>query len=187
MKKFFLFTLLFTALASCNSNLDQTKSIKVKNQYSLDIPEALNKVTNLNDDASLQYQNPLKELYIIVIDETKESVNNAISLNNLDETYTPDINGYSELLLSNYMDGEIELKQNPVLRDTIINGLKSKVTDIEGNSEGYDIYWKAAYIEGKNNYYQVLAWTLGSKKEEHKNIMRKMLESFKETDKSRKK
>ena len=70
MKKiYFLFITL--VLLSCSKE-EEFKKIEVKN-YALQLPSYLSKTNDLNEDASLQYQNPFRELYIIVIDESKTS------------------------------------------------------------------------------------------------------------------
>jgi len=43
-----------------------------------------------------------------------------------------------------------------------------------------DVYYKFAAIEGKNDYYQVLTWTLKEKRDQHQQQMEVMINSFKE-------
>ena len=64
MKKLLLLATLFFII-SCQEN-EKTQTIKIKNQYSLDLPESLSLATNLNNEASLQYQYLPEEFYVIV-------------------------------------------------------------------------------------------------------------------------
>lgn len=92
MKKitFVLITLLY--LNSCQiGEADQT--VEVDNKYSLVIPSFLNEVDNLNEQASLQYQNLLRSFYIIAIDETKNEMQKALVQGNLLDVYANDIQG----------------------------------------------------------------------------------------------
>jgi hypothetical protein len=68
---------------------EEFKTITIPNQFSLDIPNSFEKVNNLNEAATLQYQNALKEFYVIVMDESKETFDNAVITNQVD--MTPDL------------------------------------------------------------------------------------------------
>jgi hypothetical protein len=89
MKK--VITLLAVLLFFSNCQVDtETQNIKVKNQYSIDLPKSLASVDFLHEDASLQYQNILSEFYTIVIDEPSSDFDNLVLEDaSLRETYTP--------------------------------------------------------------------------------------------------
>ncbi len=185
MKNLLILTVLVVFLASCGANNeskpkdDETGKVTVKNLYSLVIPPSLREATNLNEEASMQYQNPVKELYIITIDEPVSGFDKAIDDAELAETYSKDLVGYSNFVIDNLMSAGVP-KKNAVTIDQKINGLDAKICEIESNVGGYDIFYKIALIKGKENYYQVMTWTLLTRKEEHKAEMEAMLWSFKE-------
>ena len=74
--------LLLLATASCIDFSDKIKkeklsdsdfkSISINNEYSVKLPKHMKEAKNLNDEASLQYQNIFKEVYFVVIDEPIE-------------------------------------------------------------------------------------------------------------------
>lgn len=174
MKKLLLFAALFFVF-SCQES-QETQTIKIKNQYSLDLPVSLSLATNLNNEASLQYQNIFDDLYVIVIDESKQVINSYLEN---DTNYPPSLNGYTQLLkgglqtsITNAIFSETEKKQ--------INGLKSHLTSLSGKVEDINIYYEFAHIEGKNHYYQVFAWTSIENKEKFSPKMKKIINSFKE-------
>ncbi len=174
MKKLLLLTTLLLII-SCQEN-EETQTIKIKNQYSLDIPTSMSLATNLNKDASLQYQNVFDDLYLMVIDEPKQITNTFIKDNT---DFTPNLDGYSQLIKSglqtsvtNPIFSQIERKQ--------INGLKSNLISLSGKVENYDIYYEFAHVEGKNHYYQVFVWTSLEKKDKLSAKMKKIINSFKE-------
>ncbi|WP_294824792.1 hypothetical protein [uncultured Flavobacterium sp.] len=170
-------------LASCGNGPEATQTVKGET-YSLQIPESMSRTSQLNDQASLQYQNPMKELYIIVIDETKEEMQAAIDDNSLYDIYSNDLQGYYDLVSNNILS-TLSRDTLPRPTDTTINGLKAKVLNVEGPVEGQDIYWKFAFVEGKKKYYQIMAWTLANRREKHEKAMEEMIASFKETSKSK--
>jgi hypothetical protein len=132
---------------------------------------------DLNDDASLQYQNLFKEFYVVIIDESKESFKLAIEINELEDIYESNFEGYTELLVGN-LEAAVTFK-NKTETETKINGLPAKILEFEGNVDGIDIYYQVAYIDGITNYYQIMTWTLANKKETYKETMDEMFQSFK--------
>ncbi|KAF2520167.1 hypothetical protein E0W68_02790 [Flavobacterium salilacus subsp. salilacus] len=186
MKKNILITLLGAlALLSCGQGKEKTQTVRVKQLYTIEIPDFLSEAKYLDKEASLQYQNLVKEVYIVVLDEPKEVLEKTIADNGLEDYYTLDINGYASLLTDS-MEESVAFDSIPVLQPEKINGLNSQILNFTGKIEGVHIYWKLAYIEGRNNYYQVMTWTLASRKEEYQNIMDAMVNSFKEIDKHKK-
>lgn len=181
MSKTFIVILTILLLQSCGSG-DEEQKVTIENKYTLSIPAFLTKVNNLNDDASLQYQHAWKEFYIIAIDEPKDEMQKALFDNNLTDVYENNIDGYSKLML----DALKENLNNPIqseLIDTTVNEMPAKLTTLNGTVEGIDAFYSIGIYEGKNSYYQVLAWTLSSKQYSYKSKMNKILYSLEELKK----
>jgi hypothetical protein len=176
MKKIMLLFAATLLLASCS---ETTQNVVIDNRYSMDIPEGLTTTTELNDIASLQYQDMVNELYVVVIDEPIKDINDAIVEMELQDTYTPDLSGYTKLILEDFIPAVAPTtKTEPV--DATINGMKAKTYTMEADVEGTPAFYKVAYVQGKDTYYQILTWTLTSKKDEYGEKMDKMIQSFKE-------
>lgn len=175
MKKVISLFLTILSLVACTSN-EEFKTIAI-NDYSIGLPSFLSEGKGLNDDASLQYQNLFKELYIVVIDENKESFKEAIEINELEDVYETNFNGYTELLIGS-LEEAVKFK-NKKETETKINGLPAKILEFEGNVDGIDIYYQVAYIDGITNYYQIMTWTLANKKETYQKTMNEIFKSFK--------
>lgn len=169
MKKLIVLGFLSLLFISCNSKTEY-QTVKVKNKYSLELPGFLSEAKTLNPEASLQYQNPLKEFYVIVLDEPKTQFPNQGAIN-LEE--------YKNIVLENMKMNLSEPTISPI-EDTIINGLKAKLFSISDDTENIGIYYQFAYIESKGNFYQVMTWTLENKKDKFSNDMDKIIASFKE-------
>lgn len=173
MKKIILIVLV-SFLISCDSTVEW-KKIEVNN-FAIELPSYLSISKQLNDDASLQYQNIFKELYIIVIDENKSEMGSSLEDNGLDELYSNDFEGYTSLL-SNNLANNVAMK-NKTEKDTLINSLQAKILKFEGKVEDIDVFYEVVYINGIDDYYQVMSWTLLEKKSEFEPIMDKMIQSF---------
>lgn len=176
--RYLLLFLLPLVLHSCANSFEK-ETIIIEDKYSISLPNFLSKSKTLNDDASLQYQNLLREFYVIVIDETKEEVHDLV--NNDDNLFhiSTDFDGYKRLITEN-MSLAINFNKVTVEETTKINGMTAYVQSMEGNLQGHDIFYKIGLVEGKDHYYQIFVWTLLDKKSEYESIMDDILNSFKE-------
>lgn len=177
-----LLLLAFVALtlSSCNQ---KPQTVTIKNKYSVDLPSFLSVATGLNDDASLQYKNEMREFYVVVIDESRKDFDDMMQSGELG--YGADLDGFSQLLVDDVRE-TIGDKNTEKPVKTKINGLDARLTSLTGTVEDINVYWRAGYIQGKKDYYQVLCWTLTDNKDKYDAQMTEIIKSFKETDKSRK-
>src|SRR5688572_15081986 len=68
---FAVFAFLVAFSASAQTNFIERKA---GHQYYLAVPDYLNKTIGLNDVATAQYKNQVKEAYVIVIEDSKEEL-----------------------------------------------------------------------------------------------------------------
>lgn len=160
---------------------DDWRTITTNSYFDIDIPSKMTIDTELNEAASIQYSyvdevgGTTKELYMIVIMETKEEI----------ETYDLDMEfdalSYGELSVSN-LEGGLDtyevLTKNPTIET--INGIDCVKYEMEGSLGTTGVYYKLGVFEGESAFYQVLTWTLADQKSEFKGDMDKMIESFEE-------
>lgn len=158
----------------------EVEQVLINGEYSMDIATYMTKTNQLNDDASLQFQNIFKEAYIIVIDEdAKEFVDVYTGLEAYDSTRS---------VLSNYADTQVQLlssgmevlEKDPI-QGTKINGLNAATTRIDGKVDGIEspISYYVTFVDGKEKVYMIMAWTLQNRKEAHKAAFEQMASSFK--------
>ena len=179
MKKLNILILTIILITSCQSG-ETERLVTIGNKYSISLPSFLVKAsTTLNEDASLQYLHTWKEFYVIVIDESKSEMQKALVENNLTDIYTNDIDGYSSLILDNF-EQVISISNKSEIVKTRINDLPARLITINGYAEGINAYYSLAFIQGKERYYQIMAWTLSSKESNFKDKMNKIMYSFKE-------
>lgn len=178
MNRLNLFLLTIWFLTSCQS-VDTEKVITIDNKYSISIPSFLTKVSNLNEDASLQYQHALKEFYVIVIDEPKEELLKALMEYDLEDKYSNNVQGYANLVLDNF-ERVISVSRTSDVIDTLIREMPARVLNINGTLEDIGAYYSFACVEGENHYYQILTWTLSRKENQYKEKMKRIIYSFRE-------
>lgn len=175
MKNLFLLAALFFLLQSCN----QTQEVKIKNHYSMELPSSMETYKDLHPLASLQYKEKLGELYVIVIDEKKQEMHDALEMNGLSEIYSNDVEGYATLLVDD-IKTRIKVKSSTPLKKEKINGLDARTFEVNATVDNMDIYYNIAYIEGAKTYYQILTWSSISEKSKYMAEMKKIIHSFKE-------
>ena len=96
------------------------KAVATNDDYRLDIPKYLKEMKALHDEASFEYANIYKEVYVVVLDESKQ---NFISLFQELEMYDE-----SQTLLENYADFQMKsIKESLVNSRNNIVPIKSKI------------------------------------------------------------
>jgi hypothetical protein len=171
MKKILAILLIVSVVAGCNLKKTNFKEVKGKTNFTMQMPEYLTEVTDLNADASLQYSNTKEEVYLIVIDDSKEELKKA------DVTYT--LQQYFDFAAKN-LEGSVSNYKLATPVSKTINGNKALVGEITGKFQQYDVYYKIGAIESPKNFYQVVTWTMGDKKDKYAADMDTMIESLKE-------
>jgi hypothetical protein len=168
-RKFTLLTAFLFIITSC-SNETAFKEVKVNDRYAISIPEYLQPCTDLHKDASFQYQNTDKDIYAFVIDERKKT------MAKYDLDY--DIDLYFKVASQPFLETK-NGKVSPPAHEKI-DGHDALVTEITGNLDGIDVYYKMGVVETPYAFYQILTWTRADNKAKYESDMKRMIESFKE-------
>jgi len=194
MKHIFkLFLIVFAAqfISSCNylpgnnkpENLsveDDFSPVEINHEYSIDIPKYIKPATDLNDVASLQYQNIFKETYIIIIDELKSEVDTAFRTAGVYNDSISMVKNYRNVQLQ-LLGEKINVSNEPEPKALQINGLDAESVEMEGTVSGITepvAYW-LTFVEGKDKVYMIMTWTLLKSKDKYSDTFEKMAQSFK--------
>jgi hypothetical protein len=178
--KIFPILLLFALLMGCTDSKEvKTRTVIIEERYSLELPTFLREAKDLHEDASLQYQNRIKDYYVIVIDEPKQDLENVLEEEDLTEEYTSDLKGYTKLLLDGFGMSLQNMGKSELIY-TVINDLPANLVKLTGRVDGVDVFFYVGFFEGKETYYQVLAWTSEKKASLYKANMLEILKSMKE-------
>lgn len=178
MKKIGSILLLLVVMVSCTSKTTYTEIVQ-DDLFSVAVPNTMQKTRGLNGDAALQLQNVKEELYFIVIKENKSEIDELFDPTTVEgEDIFTQFSGTTLEYLTSTLDelSPSELK----LQDQTINELPGRTVDFTARIGGLDVYYKFAAFQGKEDYYQVLTWTLKEYKDKNQEAMTKMVDSFKE-------
>lgn len=121
---------------------------------------------NLNEAASLQIGNLLREQYLVVLSDLKED---------FDGTLQDHADSTSSNVIYNIAKGQ---RSEPEMLE--ISGYKAIRYTITGNVERLKIIYLHTTLEGQKAYHQILAWTLPSKAEESLKIFKDVIKTFEE-------
>jgi hypothetical protein len=175
MKYSIVYLLIYFTLNSTTS-IGQTKFSQQKagHIFFIDLPDYMTKTMGLNDDATIQYKNSVKDVYNIVIEDSKEEL--AI----LDMHYSS-INEFHEEFIKDFLkDEEKRNISKPIYQS------KDNLNYIEFDASYFDkdaqieIYYLIGIIESKSHFYKILSWTKMENKDKFKSDFQKTLYSLKD-------
>ena len=181
MQKLTLLSMLAVTIfmvTACGSSTP--KEVVIENRFKVMIPGHLSKTTTLNGDAILQYQHIFKEIYIIIIDDEKETLHQSLIVNDLTEKYPLSFDGFFNLLSNEDSDAFITIEDRNKVKDEKINGLQAKIFSNTRTINNTNVYYTTALVEGKDHYYQIIAWTTAKNESKNKKALSDMVYSFSE-------
>lgn len=182
---------IFILFTSCNflqpnkvDNLSLEKdfnTVKIQNKYQIAIPKYMKQTNQLNDEASLQYNNLFKENYIIIIDESKETFVSALNDAEINDTIYSVIENYRNIQLE-LLNSSITVREEKQSEKMTINNMEAVQVSFVGKIPEVDdeVAYILTFIEGKNDLYMIMSWTLHKYSKRYTGTYQQMAHSFKE-------
>lgn len=168
--------LTFTLVFICLKGFSQTEFTKHKAGHTFDInlPDYMNKTAGLNDVAAIQYKNEVKDVYGIIIFDTKEELK-LVELNysSINEFYDDFINGF---LID---EDQKTISKSKSQKIGEINFIECDASYYD-KQENIEIYYLVGIVETKTSFYKVLSWTLIENKDKFKSDFQKILYSLRD-------
>src|SRR5690606_7945740 len=166
-KTYFLVLVAFLALDSFGQNF----STKVGgHSYQLDIPDYFVKCYDLNDIASMQYKNLVKNTYLIVIEDNKEEL----------DFVGMAFNSATEFLDFFIEDYYIEAKNRTVTEPTTFEKNNNSFSQVEFSfsDEDGDFFMLITAAETQTHFYKIMIWTLLENKDQYLNDFKRIASSL---------
>lgn len=179
-------SLVFIALlTACNTPAKKAEKsdwqVVKANGFEIKLPANLKTASNLNEDATVQYQNIFKEYFNIVIHESAAEFNIAIIDAELEADYPATIDGYANFNKDRFSENVDEIIHLSDLQSLKLNGLDARYFEARAKVSGTDIFYHYGFVKGDTSYYQVMSWTSTKREADHKATMLESLKSMKET------
>ena len=175
------------AAESITASANQPESVSASNfstittdgRFELSIPKYMKNMPSLHDEASLEYANIYKETYTVVIEENKEDfIVGFKEFGEYDDALSP-IENYTNVQKKMFREVIDDIKfQDYGLID--INNLPARQFKMEGVIDGLDFFYVVGFVEGEQNIYMVMNWTMKDRKYKYENTFEYINASFKE-------
>ncbi|MBC5841060.1 MAG: hypothetical protein K2Y30_07135 [Flavobacteriaceae bacterium] len=147
---------------------------KAGNIFDISIPDYMTRTIGLNDVATVQYKNSVKDIYTIVIEDSKEELTIA------DIFYTS-LQEFQEEFEADFIkDEEKRTSSKPIF--TTKNNINFAEYDVSYYDKELkiDVYYLVGIAETKSHFYKILSWTNLENKEKFKTDFQKILYSLKQ-------
>lgn len=142
-----------------------------EDKYKITLPEGWTENRKLNSDAVLQLSNEKNKNYIIVISEKKEDIIKKLTL----EQYS---NIIKSSIYKSINNAKVENSKN-----TRVSNYKGIQFEVIGNKDNIKIRYLYVVLETKDNFQQIIAWTLDSNYNYDKEKLLNIIKTFKEDEK----
>lgn len=140
--------------------------------YSLDIPDYLTKTYQLNDVASLQYMNASKEAYVMVIEDSKDHLQEVGSKFSGSEDFLQN-------LLKTYPSG-VQNKKISDIRNFKSNKYDHSQVELTWDTEDNSLYMIITSVETPTHFYKIMCWTLLQYKDDFREDYLKISKSLRD-------
>lgn len=186
MSLFFLLILLNSCggpggSSSEDLNPKDFKTEAYEDLYEIAVPKYMKKASGLNQDASMQFENILKETYLAIIDEDKSDFVDAFSEYDALNPEMSTIANYRNIQVDYFMES-LQVIKNGTPKAMNINGMPAEQVEFTGRVKDvpYDIFYLMTFVEGDEDLYMIMTWTLSDSEDKYKPTLYTMAESFKE-------
>ncbi len=140
--------------------------------YTMKVADYLVRTYELNDVASLQYQNTMKEVYMIVIHDTKDELEKAgIVFTGASDFLGGFVGNYKTEAADRRLSEEKAFKEN---------GASFAQVELNWTEDENAFYMLITAIETDKAYYKILMWTLGQHETIYKSDFAEMARSLKD-------
>lgn len=177
MQKLIAIPLLSLAvLSGCSGTFSpKMQQVALDDQFSVELPESMQKTNELHDFAPLQYADNSEGLFVIGIEEPKSK------LRSLHLYYSLEDYAY---FVQRTVSGGLDTTNVNIGAPQTVNGMQSLSVDLFGaltsGDEPLEVYYRLAVYESESHFYQLIAWTTRDNYQRFRNIVTDMECSFRE-------
>ncbi|MEM9482354.1 MAG: hypothetical protein AAGA83_01535 [Cyanobacteria bacterium P01_F01_bin.116] len=148
----------------------QTRLTNEKTDVELTLPDGWVNVQDLRPDADLYVADQDRTMYVLVLSDPKRSEVGAFSLADNSDQYLSFLNR-----------GLTQEQPEVATTMTTLNGLNALQYEVRGRVDNVPIVYLHTTVEGKTDYYQVVAWTTAEKYGTTKGELQTVVQSFQGT------
>jgi hypothetical protein len=149
--------------------------------YEISVPKYMEEASDLNMEASMQFRNIDKESYLAIIDEDKSDFVEAYKELGAYDSSLSTIGNYRKIQLDYFME-RLEVISQSAPKQLNIDGMDAEQVEFTGRVAvvDSDIFYMMTFVEGRNDVYMIMTWTLGNTEETYIETFYHMVDSFRE-------
>ena len=156
------------------------KLVKIRGEYGLLLPDFMTRTDGMNKDASLQYWSILKRVYIVVIDESRDTLMAQMKSAGVWKEERGMAANLAELQMNNPAAGYS--MSNYTLAPADFNGTPAMTAEANAHAEGVvqGFHYYFGFADGGNNgkVYTIMSWVYQKDTVENARLCRDMVSSF---------
>lgn len=186
----FLCLLLLCFLVSCgNSENEKRTPLDPSNyrtetldgNFQISIPKKMNKATQLNPDAAMQFEDQINNSYFAVIKEDRAAFLKAYGDAGVLDENLSDIGNYRKIQVAYFVKRLILIEEGEPDALTI-NGKKAEQIEFTCKvpNANSNIFYVMTFVEGDDELYMLISWTPSLLEEEHKETFYSIANTFEE-------
>lgn len=130
------------------------KEVTVNNQYSIQIPQSMERTNELHDFAQLQFADEERGYFLIGIEEDKQELRKLQLFYGLDD--------YAHFVTRTVADG-LDTVNVVMQNEQTVNGFACVSTDLFGaltsGAEPVEVFYRLMVLESSSHFYQLITWT----------------------------
>ena len=151
-----------------------TQLVKIKNLYSMKLPKYLSKTNQLAGAvATLQYANGPKEVYVIVVNDSKAAARKkGIKIPSASQYLKATIGQ-----LRGSLTGVVVSKTNT---EKTAQGVSKHQVEVTGMMKTHKILYQIAIVESSTHLFKIVAWTLEANRKTAGADLKAMIHSFRQ-------
>jgi hypothetical protein len=150
------------------------KEYKAGHVFNVSLPDYMTKTTGLNDDATIQFNNTIKDIAGFIIYDTKDELE-------LVQMKFSSVNEFYDVFVKDFLKGQKKRTISQPIYQTVGD---NKYVECEASyyskESKIDIYYYVGIVETKNAYYKLLCFGGMDSKEKYKADFQKILYSIKD-------
>ena len=157
------------------------KTETLDGNFQISIPKELKKASQLNPDASMQFENKNTNNYLVIIKENRFDFLKAYGAAGALNSDLSDIGNYREIQVEYFLK-RLTLIEASEPEALTINGKKAEQIEFtcQVPNANSNIFYVMTFVEGDDELYMIISWTPSLLEEEHKETFYAMADSFTE-------
>lgn len=120
----------------------------------------------LNKDSIIHISNIIKDAYVVVLQDTKDSFGEDMTLSD-----------YTDIVKSN-LESEVVNAYSSEIKDASVNGYNAKYYELTGEYSDINITYMYYCVETSDSYYQIIGWTKSSEFKANEQELKNIMNSF---------